>query len=284
MLAAAFAVTVQAQTNGVKISALTSAATPLSGSEIVPLVQSGATKTATVSQIIAAAISQGNAASNYFTLVTGTNAAALAAASNYLALVVGTNAASSLAASNYLSTVTVSNTAAARAYTLGVSNTITAALASYYPTSNPSGFQNAGQVSAAATAAVATYSATGITNGGTATLSNVVYAVKDNGSVPVGNTFTVDLAAASLQVVTVTNAGSLSNFQLAITNLAAGQNVTLLIKIPSAAVAKYVLSPAGCLNLSGGTVTAGANKSVLANFTTLGTVNSAVICGLSVQQ
>jgi len=51
-------------TSAVKISALSSATTPLTGAEIVPLLQSGATKTATVNQINAAPIAQGNAFSN----------------------------------------------------------------------------------------------------------------------------------------------------------------------------------------------------------------------------
>ena len=66
ILVLAATVTVQAQvTNLVKISALPTVSS-IAGTETVPLVQSGTTKTATVAQLISGATAQCNAASNYF--------------------------------------------------------------------------------------------------------------------------------------------------------------------------------------------------------------------------
>jgi hypothetical protein len=233
-------------TNGLKGSLWINAGT-LDGTEKVYLVQGTNSRVATVAQINAAPVAQCTAASNYLALVTGTNAANLAAASNYLASVAGTNAAYSLAVSNYLKSVTTANTA----YTLGVSNYFAAAGLNYYPTSNPSGWQNAGQVTATANAAAAAAAAGIINSNGTAsfnsvTASNVIYSMRVNGSTAT-NLATLDLSAGSLQTLTYTGSGELT---LALSNIAAGQNVTLLL-LNSSGGLKTVNYPANVMQLNG---------------------------------
>ena len=163
-------------TNSVKISALSSATMPLTGNETVPLVQSGASKSATVSQLIAAATSQASASSNALQTQITANAAAAAAntatASNLLYKVAGTNTTLIAAVSNYFATVTAGNaTATATAsnllwLTIGTNTTAIAAF-------NAAGYQTAGQVSTAINSALAA-AIGGVTNSGTLIATNIV--------------------------------------------------------------------------------------------------------------
>ena len=219
-LAAALVARADTFTNGVTGSALP-AASALDGTEKSFVIQAAVTKTATVAQIVAGPLAAITTASNYFALVSSTNATALLTVSNYLASVAKTNANNLTTASNTLSVALASVSNAVTT----ASNSLAGQLGGYYPTSNPASYQTAAQVTAAATAAVNTYATTGITNGGSATLTNLNFAPLNLGTIA-DVTYVVNMAAASMQIFSYTNN---SNFSLSFSNYTAGQSVTVLV-------------------------------------------------------
>lgn len=213
-------------TNSVKISALSSATTPLTGNETVPLVQSGATKSATVSQLIAAATSQASASSNalqsQITANAATAAANTATASNYLFNVAGTNTTLIFAVSNYFATVTAGNAAS----TVTASNLLWLAIVTNttaITAINAAGYQSAGQVSTTVNSAIAA-AIGGVTNSFALNSTNILTPQGKN-FVTTG-TILLDMAAGNYQTVTVSN---LANLSFAVINAADGQNLSILI-------------------------------------------------------
>ena len=262
---AGLALAASAQTNVVKISALPSATTPLAGTEIVPLNQSGTTKTVTVSQLILAATSQNNATSNALESAVASAVSSGNTASNALAAAVASNVAWDLASSNALA-ARITATAAADVAT---SNALASAVGAAYGTNNPAGFQNSAQVAAAAAAAVAGFGSVGVTNNGTATLGVLNYAALNLGTNDASTAFTVNLAAASLQAVTFTNKTSSNLF---LSNAATGQNVTLIVNNGDS-TARSTFYPPGMIQISsaGGYLQIGAKKTCVFNFLVFGT-------------
>lgn len=274
MLAALCANAQTTFTNGVKISALPQVSS-IGGTEIVVLNQSGTTKTATAAQLIAADVSLINSVTNGLAAMVATNAARDLVASNSLAALVATNAAADLVSSNALKVLITANTAG----DVTASNyfaTVTAAnAAANVATSN----SISGAATAAAAAAVAPLASNAITNGGSGTVTNLFYGVKDLGTVDGSATLTVNLAAASLQTVNFTNR---NGSQLALSNIAPGQNVTLICK--NSANANYgTYYPANVVQISSGGnyVVVPSGKWAAFNFTVVGTN---VICSASAQQ
>jgi hypothetical protein len=269
-------------TNGVKISTLTSATTPLSGSEIVPLNQSGTTKTVSVSQLLLAATSATAAASNYLAAVSGTNAAAIAAASNYLAAVISTNAASLAAVSNYLATLAN----AANANATVASNALWLNFTNYYPVSNPGQYQSFSSVWSIANSAAATAVSNVATNYGKAIYSIVNYGLLNLGTNNSQNVW-IDLSAGSLQFVTVTNKAST---YLWVTNQASGQNVTVIVRnFDNTTRTLYTppYSQPGVIQQvnNGNSISFPANGKIdVVNLTCFGNSISNVICSESVSQ
>ena len=216
-------------TNSVKISALSSATTPLTGNETVPLVQSGATKSATVSQLIAAATSQASASSNalqsQITANAATAAANTATASNYLFKVAGTNTTLIFAVSNYFATVTAGNAAS----TVTASNLLWLAIVTNttaITAINAAGYQSAGQVSTAVNSAIAA-AIGGVTNSGTINATNILtppgaaYSYSSNAPV------VIDLSRGSMQSATLLYYNNTISFSL--TNAVSGQNVSMVV-------------------------------------------------------
>ena len=270
------AVTASAQTtftNGVKGSTLTAATTPLSGSESVYLIQSGASKTATVSQVIAAATAQDNATTNGLAALIATNTTRDTLITNGLAALIATNGLNDVATSNTLQSSIAANTTRDNVtsnyfnlVTTTNANAAAAALAANVATSN--------SILATANAAAAQAVSTGVTNGGNGNFANVTYAVKDNGQSPFN--YVVNLAAASFQKVAFTN-GSSGNCYVTVTNYAAGQNVTVLVVNTTGATKAFFFPNSSQNNVisgqSGQSQNIGNNKSVLFNFVTLDSTN-----------
>ncbi len=233
LLSAALAFVASAQiTNGVKISALTSASTPLGGTELFALVQSGVTKSATIDQGQAKATAANLATSNNFATVTANLNTGLLTVSNF-----------SVNASNYFQTVTAANAAAdvtrsnsvaaiIAANDTTTSNGVVTLLGSYYLASNPTGYQTAAQVTATANGAAAA-ALSGVTNGGTASFTNVVYLAKilttnDASTTP---TLSFDVSAAALQKLYFTNAAAgQAAVTISATNVLEGRSCSLLVK------------------------------------------------------
>ena len=222
-------------TNAVKISALTSATTPLAGTETLPIVQSGATKSTTVSAVIFAATSANASTSNYFSLFSASNAAAITASSNYFALYSGSNAAAITASSNYFALYSGSNAAAILASSNGViariagSNYLTPAILA---TSN---FQSGAQVTATIAGALATAGA--VTNAGAANFSSVTTSnlVTPSAAINVytyaANTnIVLDANAGTFQQITLTTSSGGLTVNLTPTNTADGQQISLMIR------------------------------------------------------
>ena len=222
------AVTASAQTtftNGVKGSALTAATTPLSGLESVYLIQSGASKTATVSQVIAAATAQENATTNGLAALIATNTARATLITNGLAALIATNGLNDVATSNTLQSSIAANTTRDNVtsnyfnlVTTTNANAAAAALAANLATSNA--------ILGIANAAAAQATATGVTNGGNANFGNLNFTPLIIGNVPA--TYFLNLSNASFQSITYTNTSGNSNLQL--TNWSAGQSVTVFVK------------------------------------------------------
>ena len=214
-------------TNSIKVSALPSATTPLTGTEIVPLNQSGATKSATIDQVQAKAVGIANATSNTLVASLATLNGSLVTASNLLALRLGTNTTAITTTSNALQAQIGTNTAAI----ISTSNSIMANVAG-------AGYATASALVATNTALTSAINnlAAGLgntlTNGGALSYSTLTASVLDLGKITNTGIFyyTLDLAAASSQRLVVTNSSSTYQiFYIYLTNAAAGQNVSLLI-------------------------------------------------------
>jgi hypothetical protein len=247
-------------TNGVKGTALPAASTPLSGAESVFLIQSGTTKTATVSQLNAAAVAQNNGTSNTLASAVTLQASANIATSNTLSSAITANASALVVASNNLA----SAVSAASAQATTVSNSVNFKLAGYYGTNNAAGYQTAAQVSATAAAAAAAAAAGIVSSNGAAAFgsiisSNTLYNVFDNGQ---ATAKTVNLGTASMQTVEFTNVSG--NSVLSLTGYAAGQNVTIVCFNNTGSALTMTL-PVGIKNLV-------ASAATLANIPTAGVV------------
>lgn len=219
-------------TNSVKVSSLPSATTPLTGTEIIPLNQSGSTKSATVDQVQAKAVGIANATSNSLTTSLGALNTNLVTVSNLLSLRIVTNTTALTTTSNALQSQITSNSAAI----ITASNSILGTVAS-------AGYATASALAATNSVLVATIGnvAAGIgntlTNGGALTYSTLTGSVLDLGKMTNSSSVnvTLDMRAASYQKLTVTNNNSVTrNMQLYLTNAASGQNVSFLISCQSA--------------------------------------------------
>jgi hypothetical protein len=163
-------------TNSVTVNGLTSATTPLSGSELIPLYQSGL-KSATVAQVIKAASDAATAAQSYGNGVS--NLLGTLARSNNIILA-NVADAGTLARSNSLNVANLTDAGSlARSNSLRLVNITDAGSAAYsnasafYLASNPAGYQTAGQVSTAVNSAVAAATFGTATNGGSVAFSSV---------------------------------------------------------------------------------------------------------------
>lgn len=250
----ALAVTVQAQvTNVVKISQLPSS-NPLTGSELLPIVQSGSTVSATINQIIAGAVTIENYASNFLYLNITTNIANLVTVSN--------NA--NTFAATALSQVQATN--AALQALLGATNT--ALLNAIMNT-------NAALIADLNAASNQLHGALISTNGIIQTEISSLGGGVTSGSSPTFGTVTAQSIIAPFYKTTSTNAGSLlisssfpafnlSNWQITqytasggsfgsfvlfnLSNAADGQNDSIVISVSSSiqgAVGFYATPPAG---------------------------------------
>jgi|GEM_PF-3886956 len=282
------ALTSQAQTtftNGIKGSALTSATTPLGGSELVYLIQSGTSKTATVSQVIAAATSQDNATTNGLVALILANTARDTTTSNTLTASVTAANAAITATTNGLAALILANTARDTATSNTLTASLTAATAANTATSN----SIAGTAATVANAAVALYAANGATNGGSASLSslsvtNLTYPVLAFGNYDGSSSvspFVVNLAAASFQTVTFTNH---SASYLGLSGIAPGENVTVVIKNGYTSSENFYY-PA-CIQISSGAsgITISAGKYAVFNFVATGSGAGYVYCSAAAQQ
>ena len=187
------------------------------------------------------------------------------AASNALASAVASNVAWDLASSNALA-ARITATAAADVAT---SNALASAVGAAYGTNNPAGYQTSAQVAAAAAAAIAGFSSVGVTNNGTATLGVLNYGALNLGSNDASGGFTVNLSAASLQVVTFTNK---SASYINLSGAATGQNVTVLVN--NGTTTSYsTFYPVGTVQVStgGSYLQIGAHKFCAFNFLVYGT-------------
>ena len=152
-----------------------------------------------------------------------TRAAANVALSNNSASEISTRAAANVAFSNNVATELA---------TRGTADTaLSNAVALKYDASNPTGYQTAAQVQATANAAAAAATAGTVTSNGAAvfssvTASNYFVSLANLGNVP-GASYTVDLGLAAMQTLIWTNNAA---FTLNVTNFAAGQNVTIVLK------------------------------------------------------
>ena len=158
-------------TNSVKGSALPSASTPLTGAESVLLIQSGATKTATVLQITAAATSQNLATSNALVAAVTVQAGANTGTSNTLSAQIAAQVSALNTASNALNTASNALAAAASAASAkdtATSNALAAAASAAIAANTATSNSIAGAAAAAAASALAGYSGSGVTNGATA--------------------------------------------------------------------------------------------------------------------
>jgi hypothetical protein len=278
-----------AQTNVVKVSALPSASTPLSGTEIVPLNQSGTTKTATVGQIIAAAITQDNATSNALQSAISANASAITASSNALSAAVVSNSAAILSSSNAFNNSII--------YLQGVVSTgqayLNSLFANYYPLTNPSNYQSGAQVLATANAAATAAVSGALNTNGTATFTSVTvpvvtYPPLNLGTQTNGGTFLIDGSKAALQYGVISwQGGGNKNCTLTLTNLAAGQNFTVALTRTDVGIfgGTYTVTlPSNAINLNSGgatSVTVPNTKTCVVTFTTLGSGLTNVIMSAS---
>jgi hypothetical protein len=234
LLVCSLAVRAASPTNTVTIDSLTTASTPLAGTEKVVLYQGGM-KSATVAQVIAAATSQINSTSNnlqtQITAEVSARAAQVTAASNLLWNIALTNSQFCTAVSNYFGAVTSANaagTAAASNFLYTVISTNTTAIAAL----NAAGYQTAAQVVAAVNSGIAA-TLSGNTNNsavtyGTVTATNLITPQTKIYNVTNTVTVDVDMAAGNFQLINyqLTAAATLT---LRPVNAANGQNVSLLI-------------------------------------------------------
>jgi len=198
---------------------------------------------------------------------------------------IAANATANTATSNTLSALITANTAANSSTSNTLAASITAALAADVATSNALSARvtaanaqdtaTSNSISATATAiaaaAVSTYAATGVTNGGTATLTNLYYSVLNLGNVDASSGtggYVVNLAAASFQMVTLTNH---SASYMSITGMAPGQSVNVVVKNGYTAVETFYYPPGTVqLSTSATTCSIGAGKSIALSFLVVG--------------
>ena len=274
-----------AQTNSVKGSAEPSASS-LTGAESVLVIQGGTTKLSNVAAIQAAPFAAIGATNTALAASIAAVAASVTATTSGLQTQITANATTATTSSNALQTLITANTARDTATTNGLQAQITAnataAAAANLATSNA--------IQGIANAAAAQVAATGITNGGAANFGVVTYSVMDLGSVTDAATVVVSGGLSTLQKVLVTATGNgQRTITTALTNLAAGQNFSLLVSraaLPGSATCHIAL-PAGTINLNSGaatTVDVAAGKSLILNFTSYGTTLSTVVMSASASQ
>ncbi|HEV2691553.1 MAG TPA: hypothetical protein VG347_01515 [Verrucomicrobiae bacterium] len=237
-------------TNSVKGSALSLATTPLAGTELVYMIQAGATKTVTAAQLNAAAIAQDTATSNSFAL---TRSDFLRVSNNDVTI-----------SNNY---VVTSNTVAAMPAAIASSNfTSTAQIKSSNFLSNvqvassnflnnvqvaSSNFQSGAQVTATVNAAVAGATLGTVTNNGVAilntlTASNIVVPTAVFPTITLtttGNNINLDCSVANLFLYNVTSTGGSWDLHVRLTNFKDGQQIYAIVKINSGSTAGTMFSP-----------------------------------------
>lgn len=243
-------------TNGVKVSQLAGATLPLSGTELVALVQSGTTKQTAVSSLSASAVAAAAAAATALTNLISAEAAARsagdAAATNAQTAISAAYAAGDAATSNALKSVIVST-----------SNTLATAAALLYPSNNPAGWQTAAQVTNTVTAALAA-AGVGSTNLAVVQTTNLIFNPFNIGTNTAG---TVNMNTASLQTFTM---GTTGNSTLTLGNYTNGQQVTVFVYNPDTRNRTLTL-PSGTLNFYGSTfLTVQPSKSALITLTSAG--------------
>ena len=240
-------------TNSIKVSALPSATTPLTGTEIVPLNQSGATKSATIDQVQAKAVGIANATSNALAGSVSTLNGNFLAASNSLSLRIGTNSATITATSNALQSQITSGSAALTTTSNAILSTVSSA-----------GYATAAALDSTNTALTAAINnlAAGfgntITNGGALSYTTLTGSVLNLGKITNSGLldYTLNLNAASNQKLTVTNSsGTYQILSLYLTNITAGQNVSLLISCQSVTPTMSVLLKTAVKSYNAGGVT-----------------------------
>jgi hypothetical protein len=244
LLATADAVTAQV-TNTVKVSALPSAGT-ITGSEIIPMVQSGATVSASVNQIIAQAQAATASASNTLAAAQAATVTTLGAWTNIIAANAGTNLINlqasntviraAMTASNNVALAAINATNAAIQAALQASNAVyQAEIAAAGASGGSGGTLNVTNlvvtniVSGAITTAV--FSATSLIAGNAETPIYQISAPSGNISgVLVSN---IDFSKGSFQVINAPiNSGTPTSVMLLFTpiNWHNGDNVWLLVK------------------------------------------------------
>ena len=229
-------VTVQAQvTNLVKISALPTV-TSIAGTEIVPVDQSGVTKSATVNQIVSGPVAMVNTASNYFqaydTSATATmtaNAATAAAATTSAA----SAAAAALAATNSLiqsAIASASNVNATATATLSSTVTANAASAAAAQVATNTLLQTQMSGLTGGLSAAIINGANGTMS--TATVTNLVQPTLFMTATAAGQgSYTSNVNfSASFQKLSLTETGSGATYLFSPQNFTDGQTVTLIIQ------------------------------------------------------
>lgn len=287
LLALAVTLPALSQTNGVLGSALPSASTPLAGTESVFVIQSGTTKKATVDQLLYRATSAATAYSNSLQgkidLLTAQDASTTASITT-LASTLG-----SQLSANSTSISTASNALSNRI--TGTNNAILSYVgATFYPTSNPSGFQTAAQVQNTANAAAAAAVAGAVTTNGTPSFSAVIYAVTNLGNFTGSSSLTVNMAGAALQRFSaeIPN-GTTRTLTVSFSNISVGQSVTVICQNNSQYAGTTTLNvalPSGTMNFNSGaatTITIPKGKSLIMSLTSYGTTlgDVAMQCALT---
>ena len=263
-----------AQTNSVKGSAEPSASA-LTGTENVLVIQGGATKLSSVAAINAAPLNAVAATNAVLSALITANAATITTASNALQTQITANVAANSSTSNTLQALITANTTRDTA----TSNSISATVTANATTAAAANLATYNAIQGIANAAAAQAAQTGVTNGGSGTFANVFYATSDLGKADASTAFTVNLAAGSLQLINFTNH---SSSYLFLTNVASGQNVTLMIKNTGGANYGSYYPPNVIQISSGGNyLVIPSAKWGAFNFTVVGTN---VICSASPQQ
>jgi len=264
----------QTITNGVKGSLLPAASTPLAGTELTFVIQSGTTKNATVAQVIAAATAQNIATSNALqTAVTGEIANRATAITT--AQTIATNLATSLtnalvaqgtALTNSIATVSNAMMTASNVLQTAITADGTTALAN---------LRASNTVYAAAISGVSNSIALGVTNGGAVRFSTVTATNYGQPAIGLGQWNTTQSTSVSninfglggLQILTLGNGTGLNNLSLLPTNMIDGQQVYLLVKTPSASYKLSSGTPTGYTVLpAGAVVTTGSGGNALLNW------------------
>ncbi len=228
-------------TNAVKGSALSMASTPLAGSELVYIIQSGATKMATAAQVQAAATAQDMATSNAYAVTLGS----FLSFSN----VVNTFSNNMVIYSNQLAVFT---NAAAATLTLqtnglaakiqGVTNALSGLLLltnDFYGINNPAGYQTSSQVSSTVSAAVTAGLAGVATANGNAVFTSVSAPVYISATTNINlvlsgaQTITTNLDCSASTVFYATVKAGSGSFTFTPVNLQDGEQVYLLVTVSS---------------------------------------------------